>query len=133
MDYNDLYKQDFDDDPARPGPVLPKDKNQKQLSSRLAMVQKLEEASQRTFMASLSLEEWDEAGDWFLERFEELVKKMKDARKVRRDESKQLEAEVLKRHEQVERKKRSFDEALASMKNSGQGLLRSGTPKRAKK
>ena len=77
--------------------------------------------------------EWEEAGDWFLERFGDIVTKIKDARKERRKLATTFDDEIRDRHESVQGKKRSIEEALAEMGKNGKSFLQAGTPKRARR
>jgi hypothetical protein len=130
--YEELNAQPFDDDPVERLSILAAADAAKPLNERLELVQKMDNDAKHAFMTSLSLEEWEETGDWFLDRFSAVVNKMKDARKARRKLTKSFEEEIFKRHERVQRKKRDIEEALTEMSRSGQGVLRAGTPKRTR-
>lgn len=128
MQYSELHNQDFDDNPVKEASVLSEEDNAKPLERRLEVVQTMPEDNQRAFLSSLGLDDWEQAGDWFLERFGDVMKKMKDARKERRELAKGYEEEISKRHETVEGKKRSLENAMGEMSKNGAGVLRASTP-----
>jgi len=127
--YSELHEESFDHAPVQPASVLPDDLVSSSLEQRVEHVQNLDPARQYDFFASLTMSEWEEAGDWFLDQFSAILKNMKAARKEKRRIAAEFEEEVFRRNEQVARKKRGIDEALEGMKMSGMGVL-SGTPKK---
>lgn len=130
MEYEQLRNEDYDVNPLKPASVLPADEDSKPLPQRLEFAHKLAADHQRTFFASLPLAEWEEAGDWFLEKFSDVVKKMTESRREKRKLAIQLEVEIAHRHEHVDNRKRGIDEALDGMSITGRHVLRAGTPKR---
>ncbi|QDS69790.1 hypothetical protein FKW77_010384 [Venturia effusa] len=130
MNYEQLRDEDYDMDPLKPASVLPMEEQSKSLPERLEFAQKLEDDHQRAFFASLPLTEWEEAGDWFLEKFSDVVKKMTESRKEKRRLAMDFEREVARRHEHVASRKRGIEVALTKMNESGQDVLRGSTPKR---
>ncbi|TID23760.1 hypothetical protein E2P81_ATG03327 [Venturia nashicola] len=130
MEYEQLRDEDYDMNPSKPSSVLPAHEDSKPLPQRLEFAQKLEPDHQRTFFASLPLAEWEEAGDWFLKKFSDAVKKMTESRTEKRRLAIRFEGEVAKRHEHVASRKRGIDDALVEMSNNGRGMLRASTPKR---
>ena len=130
--YEDLHAQSLSDDEVEHSEVLDEEAASKPLSEQLAMVQKLDADQQQKFMASISIGQWEEAGDWFLDRFANVVNRMKDARKERRKLAKAFGDEMLARHNQVAKKKRAIEDALDDMTKSGMSVLKAGTPKKKK-
>jgi hypothetical protein len=98
----------------------------------LRLVQKLDHDAKATFLASLSLDQWEDAGDWFLERFGETIKKLTEARKERRTLAKGFGDEIFARHQRVQTKKRTIEAAMIAMGESGMGVLKAGAPKKAR-
>ncbi|KAF2098459.1 hypothetical protein NA57DRAFT_56128 [Rhizodiscina lignyota] len=132
MDYSELQQESFDlNHPATPF-RLPDQVRDEALSARMAFVASMDATNMAEFFASLTLTEWEEAGDWFLEQFGDLLKKFRAARKHKRAVAEEIEQQVHGRHEQVERKKRKLDHALTNMKQSGAEVLH-GTPQKKKK
>ncbi|KAJ9629900.1 hypothetical protein H2203_002285 [Taxawa tesnikishii (nom. ined.)] len=106
MDYATLKNEPFDNDPRHPG-------------------------SGNVF-ASLNLNEWERAGDWFFDQFSEIMQKLKAARQQKRELELDFEAEIEKRHQALVRKREVTDEALNAMKKSG-GQVLAVTPKKKQK
>lgn len=130
MNYDELRNQSLDEDPRMDKEAInrlfpPKVKD---FSMRLEHAKGLDENCQKAFFDSLPLEQWEKAGDWFLEQFTNILDRMRKARVESRKIASQFEDEVHKRHDAVESKKRHIDEALENMRSNGQSVLR--TPKK---
>lgn len=132
MTYEALQNQSFDFDPAGNEFVFPDDVKDQSLSFKLQHVKSGTAAEKAKFCNSLSIDEWEEAGDWFLEQFQGLVDRFREARRNKRRAAAELENEIYRRHKQIEAKKRKLDEALGEMKASG-GAVLSGTPRPSKR
>lgn len=127
--YSELHDEPFDYNPAQPAPVLPDELLDSSVDQRLEYVHGLDLETQQKFFASLTMSEWEDAGDWFLEQFSVILKSTRAAREERRKIAAGFEEEVFKRNEHIAKRKRGIDEALEGMKMSGRGVL-SGTPKK---
>lgn len=124
MTYNQLKAEGFDHDPRAEPAVLSDDMLKKPLPERLTHVQKsLDEGDQAKFFHSLPTAEWEEAGDWFLEQFSNIIQRTREARQTKRKLAKEFEDEVEQRHVHVDKKRHQVDDALEKMKNQGQGLI----------
>lgn len=124
MDYEDLKHEDFDKVPRAASPAFTGDMSHKPLDERLEHVQKeLDCVGQAKFFSQLTLAEWEEAGDWFLERFSGIIKHTRAARREKRKLAEEFEHEVEKRHRQVARKRRRVEAALSEMSAQGQTLI----------
>ncbi|KAK4992750.1 hypothetical protein LTR50_000874 [Elasticomyces elasticus] len=128
MDYADLRHAPFDVDPNA-GPPLIGDHEFADLPEKLHNVARMVPDFQTRFFASLNIDEWENAGDWFLDQFSDIVQRMKIARKEKRQLAKGFEDEIERRHSEVSRKLKAADEALKAMRTSGQTVLQ-GTPKK---
>ena len=131
--YDQLKQESFDHDPVAdptfvrnlfPGEV------DKGLEARLEAARSFSLEAQTAFFSSLTLQQWEEAGDWFIEKFSEIVKKMGQSCREKRKLAAEFEKEVHKRHDAVEKKKRCIEDALESMRTSGKDVLY--TPKKRK-
>lgn len=123
MPYTTLAAESFDHIPRgiEPAPFANPDTT---LPERLDIaLTGLDPNGQACFFASLPLEEWEDAGDWFLKRFGDLLGKSKEARRKKRDAARKFEEEILERSEVVGRKKRCVEEEIGNMRNKGQTLL----------
>ena len=132
MPYEALHKQSLDEESQQRPSVLTEEDAMKPFPDQLQLVQKMDNNAKQAFLASLTLDQWEEAGDWFLERFGDIVTKLKDARKERRKLAKGFGDEIFARHQRVQGKKRTIQAALDAMGKSGEGVLKAGTPKKAR-
>ncbi|EDU44208.1 hypothetical protein PtrSN002B_001026 [Pyrenophora tritici-repentis] len=124
MKYDDLKNENFDTDPRARPRVLAEEENQKDLSARLKFVQRtLDVGQQAEFFNSLPSREWEEAGDWFLDQFQSIIQRTRQARQKKRKLAQEFETEVEKRHEHVSKKQHQVQQAMDRMKAQGEGLV----------
>jgi len=135
MEYEDLKKQDFDFVPRGITQVLPKDMLQKSLDERLTYVkQNLDVENQGKFFSSLNTDEWEDAGDWFVEQFGIIIKRTKEARQAKRKLAIAFETDIELRHKRVSKKQLLVEGALNKMKLHGESLMpKTPTPSRSLK
>ena len=129
MDYETLKTQSFDLDPNNSDSGLPEYFKDQSLAQKLVYVAELPSKEQQTFFSSLTINEWEDAGDWYLDRFSDIAQRIKGARRAKRDAAQQFEAELQRRHETVSRKRKKLDDSLKEMKESG-GRVLSATPEK---
>lgn len=127
-DLVELQNEPFDG-PAREDVHDTQSDLSKPLSERLEAVAKLDVRRQKELFSSLQLEQWEEAGDWFQERFSEVFGKLKAARKKRREMASEFEQQIAQRQQALTKKRKITDDALSEMKKSGSLVLES-TPKK---
>ena len=132
MDYRALKRQSFDVDPNATEFKLPAEQQNNSLADRLSTVASLQVKEQANFFANLSLDEWEQSGDWFLGRFSEIVGKLKSARQEKRKTARTFEDEIEQRHTAVGKKRKHIEASLHEMKETG-GKVLEGTPKKAKR
>ncbi|SMR52912.1 unnamed protein product [Zymoseptoria tritici ST99CH_1E4] len=130
MKYEELKAASFDVDPKLGAVDLAPEHNT--LEEKLSVVARLNDTMKSKFFAGLTINEWEDAGDWFLQRFGEVASKLKDNRRKKRKIAQEFENEVEKRHGAVSKKMNITTDALSLMKQSGAQVLE-GTPKKAKK
>ncbi|KAK5118512.1 hypothetical protein LTR62_003027 [Meristemomyces frigidus] len=128
QEYKDIKSADFDKDPnlERSPP------SNETLVKSLTAARSLSPSHQKRFFTSLSIAEWEEAGDWFLDHFSETVNNLRTARREKRKAAREFEDEVERRHSSVSKKRQVTAEALSEMKATGAQVLL-GTPKKSKK
>jgi hypothetical protein len=132
MKYDQLKEENFDIDPRAGPQILTDDILQKPLTERLQFVRKnIERSRQSEFFHSLSTTDWEAAGDWFLEQFQSIVQRTREARQKKRKLAREFEEEVEKRHKHVSKKQHQVEEAMNKMKAQGEGLVPK-SPKAAK-
>lgn len=132
MRYSDLEQESCDQNPSEPPFPLPDEVKDQPLTERIEFVAALGPEEKAKFFYSLKMTEWEEAGDWFLQQFGDILNRFRTARKNKRTVTGQMEQRVHDRHKQVERKKRRLDQALGSMRQSGTEVLQ-GTPQKKRK
>ncbi|KAI4655319.1 hypothetical protein J4E93_000029 [Alternaria ventricosa] len=124
MSYEQLRNESFDTNPRVRPSVLSKEDLQKPLVERLELVQQNPDAVQQSeFFQSLPTTEWEDAGDWFLDRFQDIIRRTKEARQKKRKLAQEFEAEVEKRHEHVSKRQHQVQQAMEKMKSQGEGLV----------
>jgi hypothetical protein len=124
MKYEELKSEPFDADPRAPPPVLAEEDLQKPLAERLPLVKKnLDVGQQSEFFRSLPTTEWEDAGDWFLDQFQNIVQRIRQARQKKRKLAQDFEAEVEKRYEHVSKRQNQVQHAMDRMKEQGEGLV----------
>jgi hypothetical protein len=124
MNYERLMSESFDTDPRSKPPVLAEEDLQRPLVGRIELVQKhLGDTDQAEFFRSLPTKEWEDAGDWFLGRFQDIIGRMRQARQKKRKLAQEFEDEVEKRHKHVSKKQQQVEQAMETMKTQGEGLV----------
>jgi hypothetical protein len=128
MSFSDLRKQDFDYDPQ-----LAALQQQQQMETAPVGGSSLEEqlehyktkggVDQHQFFTRISVDDWEEAGDWFLAQFSEVVGKLRKARKVKRELVDRFEVEIAAREEAVRGKMEGIEQTLKELKQGGQSMM----------
>jgi hypothetical protein len=131
MRYEDLKAQSFDVDPNATAFQLPGGHDRNPLTEKLALIATLEPALQSDFFASLSLNEWEQSGDWFLERFGDMIGRLKNVRQEKREAARLFEDEIERRHDAIGNKRKQVEASLNEMRESG-GKVLERTPKKTK-
>lgn len=125
MNYSELKGQDFDNDPRASTPLIPEALSGPDISvqERLRHFANQTPDLQSHFFSQMPIEDWEEAGDWFLTRFGDITSKLREARRERREVSKKFEEELATREDTVQGKIEGIDQVLAKMKQGGKGVL----------
>lgn len=132
MNYAHLKGESFEVDPSATEFRFPDNEPTNDLPQKLECVAKLIPQNQADFFASLNIDAWEEAGDWFMQRFGDLTKRLKETRREKRKVVELLEGEIQNRHNAVSKKHKMTLAAMGEMKESG-GKLLQGTPKKTRK
>ncbi|KAF1353859.1 extracellular mutant protein 11-domain-containing protein [Delphinella strobiligena] len=139
LDYDEkaLFQRDFSELQAEKYDLDPRSRLNDQneltgdvLHQKLDGLVKAEPRQQRDFFASLGIEQWEEAGEWFLDQFSESLNKFREKRQEKRKLSREFEAQIASRYEEVRNKRKATDNALAAMRGAGAHVL--DTPKKMK-
>ncbi|KAI7466191.1 hypothetical protein KC351_g14635 [Hortaea werneckii] len=131
MDYQTLKGTTFDVEPYSSRFSLPNAQPTDDLAQKLFAASELNRKDQAKYFASLTIDDWEQAGDWFLDRFGDVMKRLKEARREKREVAKRFEDEVEHRHDAVSKKRKLTDDALSKMKTSG-ALVLQGTPRKGR-
>jgi hypothetical protein len=76
------------------------------------------------FFMDMSTTDWEESGDWFVDRFSQIMQDMKNNRKKRRAITEKFESEIRAREEAVRGKSENLKKTFEDMQASGEGVLR---------
>lgn len=128
MSLKDLMNEPFNIDPRAKKPESPPKTTAPDptltLGERITNALAIDDAeSQEKFFNSMSIDEWEDSGDWFLEQFGDLLKKLKEKRREKRAVVKRFEAELQKRESDVRERETTIDDDLLEMKRNGTQLL----------
>lgn len=124
MSFEELQNEPFDHDPTKEVPQSPAKPPVDNLSDRLKFYGEKDEGSQAQLFTQMSVREWEDSGDWFLEQFGDIVRRMKEARQEKRKMVEQFEIEVSSREEAVRLKKESIDRKLSKLKNDSFAMMK---------
>ncbi|GAB7351267.1 hypothetical protein MBLNU459_g1688t2 [Dothideomycetes sp. NU459] len=132
-DLASLRAEPFDLDPRKVSRerVLAQDITNATLTNQVNAVFRLGVERQKEYFALLTIDEWEDAGDWFRDQFSAMLDRMKQARREKRKLAQSFEDEIERRHEAIAKRRRNTDAALADMRNSGMQVLQN-TPKKKK-
>ncbi|KFY73159.1 hypothetical protein V499_06732 [Pseudogymnoascus sp. VKM F-103] len=127
MSYADLEKQPFDEDPNQAENSSLTGLS-KPLDDRMKMFQNAPAENQAAFLATLSIDEWEDAGEWLMKQFGTVMGKVADARRERRKIAAEFEERLAARDAEVRNKIDGVEDALNFLKDGGNDLLRGKTP-----
>jgi len=132
MNYSELKDQPFESNPKAVPSAIPEYLSvpEASLEDHLEHFRGSEPDDQISFFAQMPLDQWEQSGDWFLGRFGDIMSKLKDARRAKRDISKAFEEELANREEAVRGKAEGIQEVFRQMRAGGEGVLRGRTPER---
>lgn len=130
-DFSELKAQPFDVDPRENANGFPGIASDDAVEKQVATAEAFQPKDQHDFFSSLPIDEWEQAGDWFLGRFGETLAKLKHLRQEKRKAARAFEREIEGRHVAVTKKRKLTESALNDMKKSGNMVLAS-TPKKAR-
>lgn len=99
------------------------------LPEKMARIASTEQKTQVQFFASLNVDEWEDAGDWFIDRFSETIKSLKEVRRAKRKAALAFEEEIGQREVAADKKHALTTAALGEMKMNGMAILQ-GTPRK---
>ncbi|KAI9785304.1 MAG: hypothetical protein M1839_000320 [Geoglossum umbratile] len=123
MAYDQLQSEPFDTGPNAPPFDLPLDLTTAPLSSQLRHISTLPDPQRHQFFNSLDLDAWEDCGEWFVEQFAGVVKKMTALRREKRKVAMAFEEEVAERQEKVRLKTDGLRTVMGNMQREGKVLI----------
>ncbi|KAI0852993.1 extracellular mutant protein 11-domain-containing protein [Daldinia vernicosa] len=123
MDYSELKDEVFDFDPAQAEAQSAIGPPRGTLPEKLDHFFDKDQESQMEFFSKMPVKDWEISGDWFLERFGEVMQRFREARQAKRTVIQDFENEIADRDEAVRSKIRTIDSTLAELKNEGEGMM----------
>ncbi|KAH8911469.1 hypothetical protein BR93DRAFT_342450 [Coniochaeta sp. PMI_546] len=123
MSYAELQKQDFDYDPQAAAMQQTSVPSGNSLEDKLTYYKDKDSLDQHHFFTQISIGDWEEAGDWFLDQFSSVVQKLKTARREKREMVAQFEKEINGREEAVRIKMEGIGRTLQELKQEGQNMM----------
>lgn len=132
MSYSDLRNEAFDFDPQAAAVIEQQTAMKQQqppphpggsIEQRMEYYKNQGSIDQHQFFTRISVDEWDEAGDWFLEQLGAVVQKFKKARRDKRQLIAQFEDEISGREEAVRGKVEGIGRTLEDLKHEGQTMM----------
>ncbi len=124
MKYSDLKSEDWDTIPNSKVFALPPQLQGKSLGDQITYYTSRPTEELALFFEHLSTRAWEEAGDWLVEKFADLLKQLKEKRQEKRKITEGFEAEIEARAKAVRGKSDLLDKKLKDMRASGEGVLR---------
>ncbi|KAJ5172671.1 hypothetical protein N7492_005264 [Penicillium capsulatum] len=129
--FSELQAEPFDKAPTPPpakSPSLPTQSSQPPSVSSpddtVSHFLKLAGEDRQSYLSHLSVDEWEDCGDQLIDRFTHLLTEMRQLRRARRRTAAVFEAEVRRRHEQVEAQDAELSVKLEEMRTGGAEVLR---------
>ncbi|KFY60492.1 hypothetical protein V496_05310 [Pseudogymnoascus sp. VKM F-4515 (FW-2607)] len=127
MPYERLERQPFDEDPNQPKTSVAQG-SPKSLDERMELFKSKPAGERAEFLATLSIDEWEEAGEWLMKQFGSVMGRAADARRERRKIAAKFEDKLAARDAEVRKRADGVTASLKDLKNGGQDLLRGKTP-----
>ncbi|KAJ5474402.1 hypothetical protein N7475_003968 [Penicillium sp. IBT 31633x] len=130
--FSELQAEPFDKSPTPPPPVkspsLPPEPpfvpDTQEPKNAVSHMLTLKEEERQTYLAHMTMDEWEDCGDQIIDRFTHLLSEMKNLRRARRRTAAVFESEVKRRHDQVEAQNSELTNKLTEMRNGGAEVLR---------
>ncbi|KAG9253196.1 extracellular mutant protein 11-domain-containing protein [Emericellopsis atlantica] len=128
MSWADLQKEPFDQDPSQAAAHSHGQGGSEtdQLTKNLEQLKSKSDEDQRAFFCTTSMDDWEKSGDWFVDQFADLMKKLRDARRAKREMVSGFEKEAAQREEAVRQRSEAIDRKLAKMKQDGRRVVGGG-------
>lgn len=94
------------------------------LATRLELIQSQGDHEQRQLFKNMTIDEWEDAGQWFVDQFASIMTRLREARRGKRRTVEAFEAEASQREEAIRLRTNVIDKKLNKMKRDGQRVVR---------
>lgn len=131
MEFSALKRQSFDVDPRQDEKAFPGVETSDSIAQQMEAAAALGPGDKHELLATLPIDEWEEAGEWFLSKFNNTMLKLKNLRQEKRKAARAFEEQIQGRHAAVVKKRKATEAAFAAMRTNGKTILDS-TPKKAR-
>ncbi|KAI1503975.1 extracellular mutant protein 11-domain-containing protein [Biscogniauxia marginata] len=123
MNYEELRKEDFDFDPAQAEAQSVVQPLRGTLPEKLKHFLDKDPQSQMELFTNMPVKDWENSGDWFLERFGDIMEQLRAARRNKRAVIENFENEIAEREEAVRNKIDTIGRTLTDLKSEGEGMM----------
>ena len=122
MTYSELQSEPFDMEPARTTGPNAHDAATK-LPLKLEQYRQQDPKEQHHMFSTMSIDDWECAGDWFVDQFTDIMNRLRNARRGKRRMIQGFENEAAAREEAVRLRSETIDRKLAKMRADGQRVV----------
>ncbi|OTB08195.1 hypothetical protein M426DRAFT_317296 [Hypoxylon sp. CI-4A] len=123
MNYADLKNEAFDHDPAQEEAQSVMGPPRGTLPEKLDYFLDQDQPTQLEFFSKMPVGDWETSGDWFLERFGDIMKHLREARQAKRAMIRGFEEEIADRGDAVRSKIEGIDTTLSEFKKEGEVMM----------
>lgn len=124
MKYSELKSENWDNYPNPKPFALPIELQKSTLGQQMEYYASKDVDDLALFFEQLSTKQWEEAGDWLIDKFADLLKQLKDKRQEKRALTEEFETEIEAREKAVRGKSEHLDKKFNEMRASGEDVLR---------
>jgi len=124
MKYSELKSEDWDNYPNHKPFALPIEIQKSTLGQQMEYYASRDVDDLALFFEHLSTKQWEEAGDWLIDKFADLLKQLKEKRQEKRALTEEFETEIEAREKAVRGKSEHLDKKFNEMRASGEDMLR---------
>lgn len=127
--YPALRAEPFDLDTSQEPSVFPQSVANNDLETKLGAAVALPNDKRQQFLKTLSMDDWEEAGQWLMEQFYEVTSHLAESRQQRRKIAMTFEEEVARRGGEVDKSITEIDTDLKEMRQQGMLFM---TPRKSR-
>lgn len=125
MSFATLVEEPFDLDPAKATAQSSQDASAT-LPLKLEQYRQQGDREQRLMFGAMTLDDWEASGEWFVDQFADIMRRLRDARRSKRFMVQGFEDEAARREEAVRLRSETIDRKLVRMRQDGQRVVDKG-------